>query len=331
MDKLLNEIIKLYDFKSPQFDFIRHNENITYKVTDDNTSYELRIHKPIEGFSLGIYQKDIDTTRCLESEMLLIDYACQHMDAPMQNPLANKAGEFVSIFSDGTPVTILKWVPGYTIDNTAMTTEIGESIGIMIAKLHSCFAQLNIASDNIVRCEIFNRRISRYTYNQKLLDLVKQEIFKAVEKKQIRKDYALIMEETLHIVKNRMDELSDLQNMYGIVHADLSPSNLVLSDGQIVPIDFSLSGFGFYYMDIGMVLSQYNDFGIRNSIKSGYEKVIGKQVLVRYIESFFALGVLLYIACQHDRVCTQNWFGGAIDRWCNTIFTPLNCNRNFVL
>jgi len=56
-----------------------------------------------------------------------------------------------------------------------------------------------------------------------------------------------------------------------------------------------------------------------------------KEVPLRYIEPFFALGVLLFIVCQHDKIYMQDWFGGAVERWRKIIFNPLINNKNFVL
>lgn len=118
----------------------------------------------------------------------------------------------------------------------------------------------------------------------------------------------------------------------GFIHADLSMSNMILTaDNGIVPIDFSLSGVGFYYMDIGMMLSAFNDKNIRRCIKNGYEKEMKTEIPMRYIEAFFAFGVILFIACQHNKVYMEEWFYKAMERWCNTIFTPLINDEAFVL
>ena len=75
MESCMCEALDQYAFTDPQTEFIRHNENITYKITDGTKRYELRIHKPAEGFSLGIYKAGDSRTAYLESEMLLVRYA----------------------------------------------------------------------------------------------------------------------------------------------------------------------------------------------------------------------------------------------------------------
>ncbi|MBZ9686775.1 hypothetical protein G9F72_010605 [Clostridium estertheticum] len=49
---IAKEILSVYPISEPEIQFIRHNENITFKVIDRiyNKHYLLRIHKPsIEG------------------------------------------------------------------------------------------------------------------------------------------------------------------------------------------------------------------------------------------------------------------------------------------
>ena len=227
----------------------------------------IRIHKPVEGFSLEIYQRDSNPFKYLESEMLLVDYASKCINTPMQKSVKNKFGMFVSVLSDGTPVTVLEWVQGNTVENITVTEEIGEDIGTMVAKLHKCFNELDIDWDNEIFSRVLNHEIKRYMYDQQLLSVVEEELSKAMRKGQIEKEQVAIIKDALRVIKNRMDELDVMQGMSGIVPADLSPSNLIFCDKQIVPIDFSLSEYGFYYMDIGMILSQYKDNKIRKSIK----------------------------------------------------------------
>ena len=50
---MLNEAMKHYNFKNPETILIRHNENMTYLVKDDNQRYLLRIHKTADGLDLS--------------------------------------------------------------------------------------------------------------------------------------------------------------------------------------------------------------------------------------------------------------------------------------
>jgi hypothetical protein len=52
---IANDVLSKYPIARPEIQFIRHNENITYKVIDriSNKNYLLRIHKPVMKVCLG--------------------------------------------------------------------------------------------------------------------------------------------------------------------------------------------------------------------------------------------------------------------------------------
>ena len=318
MNNLIKEALFLYDFKAPQLEFIRHNENITYKVVDKDKSYVLRVHKPIEGFSLGIFIVG-DKSKYIKCEMDILNYLHINLNKLIQKPVKNINGDIVGILSDGSPVTVLQWIDGNDLSKTKINEDVAIKIGKLIAWLHQ-------NSDSLIdhlKKNNANNKIDRYMYNQQLLKTVKEQIVIAADKKQISKEQKIIILESLKVIGKRMDELDDIPNMKGFIHADLSQSNLIMADNEIIPIDFSLSGYGYFYMDVGMILSSYKEKNIRKIIKKAYENSIGKEVPICYIDSFFALGVLLFIASQHDKSSNEDWFKGAMERWCNTIFIPL--------
>lgn len=324
MEKIVKEAIEQYEFRNPKLEFIRHNENITYKVIDEYDNYVMRVHKPVEGFSLGILQNDSNMSEYIESEMQLLNYFEKQMSTVIQEPLKNKFGNLVSVLKDGTFATVLKWVEGDAINNIQVSNEVGERIGNMIAKLHICSKSLEFDKT------ISNHDIKRYKYNQAMLSRIDEEFNDIIRLEHIEKEKVMIMKDALAIIKRVMDELDSEQGSSGVIHADLSPSNLILSNTQIVPIDFSLSGTGFYYMDIGLMVSHFSDRELRKSIVNGYEEIMKRKIPLNYIEAFFTLGIFLFIACQHGKVYNQDWFNGALEHWCKTIFIPLINGDSFV-
>jgi len=66
------KVLLHYSVTEPIIEFIRHNENITFKVTNkpDNRSYLLRIHKPISGGLSGLQH----TQNGSQSEMTFLRF-----------------------------------------------------------------------------------------------------------------------------------------------------------------------------------------------------------------------------------------------------------------
>ncbi len=89
--KCFKEVILNYSFNDPIVEFIRHNENITYKVTENATedTYLLRMHKPITKNMQGLQ----NTGEAIQSELEYLLAWSSHSELPVQIPIPNINGE----------------------------------------------------------------------------------------------------------------------------------------------------------------------------------------------------------------------------------------------
>jgi len=71
---MIEEAIKKYNFVNPTSRFVRHNENMTYCITDDNGQFVIRIHKPSNGFSVDFLRLGVAQNKFVESEMEVLTY-----------------------------------------------------------------------------------------------------------------------------------------------------------------------------------------------------------------------------------------------------------------
>ncbi|MFV0399448.1 MAG: phosphotransferase enzyme family protein [Oscillospiraceae bacterium] len=314
----LEQALARYDLGDtpPAATFIRHNENITYRVTAGESSYLLRIHKPIEGFSLGLLEADCAKESLVNGEMeMLLHLASEGI--PAQRPVRSRSGGYVSSLSDGTPCTLLEWLPGESLEQVPLPECFGGSFGGMLGRLHRSLKGL---PDNL----------PRYRYDSALMGRMNSALLSAAEEGHITETQSDSCRRAVDIIRRTMEELEGTED-FGLCHSDLSKSNTLLTGHGIVPIDFSLSGYSCQVMDLGMVFSQYEDAELQRDILSGYEGETGRRVPVRHIQPFYALSVLLFIACQHGRFYREDWFPGAMARWCGTIFDPLAEGKQFIL
>lgn len=332
MDNLLQEALGAYSFEDPDVVFLRHNENRTYKVKDRERSYVLRIHQPVEGYSLGILAACGHPLDYIHSEMRMLEHLHPTSGLPLQQPVRNRQGQRVTKLADGTPVTVMLWIEGFPLSEMDMTPEIAGAIGEAVAGLHLAAKPIELGDEGDFRLPGDSEPLHRYAYTQELLTRTRKELCAAERIGHIASRYLPILVQAVTVIGKRMNELEVIPGSRGYIHADLSRSNLILTlDRQVAPIDFSLSGIGYYWMDIGMLLTAFEDKAIRNRIKGAYEKAMDCTIPTDYIEAFFAFGVILYIACQHPKVSREDWFGKALDRWCSSIFAPLVQGKAFVL
>jgi len=317
----LEEALTLYPLSSPKGELIRHNENMTFQVADGNGPYVLRIHQPVEGFSLEILSAGGDKQQTIQSEMELLSALKIGSPIPVQSPFPCSQGGLVATLADGTPVTLLEWIVGETLENTELTPDLCRSIGVMTAGLHAFFAQ-NRAQ---------HTSLARYRYDRTLLPPIAERIRRAEQGGYIRCEATQSILSALEEMDVRFHALDETQKPI-VVHADLSKSNMILCpDGRIAPIDFSLCGVGHTYMDIGGLFGHIYDDANRLFVLEGYTNAHGDAINMRFVEPYFALNVILFIACQYERSKEWDWYTDAMERWRKDIFIPLAEKTSFLL
>ena len=318
-DKLI-EALGLYCVEKPKAELIRHNENMTYKITDIDRHYVLRIHKPVEGFSPELYNVDQSRKELIKNELDIICALKAGTDLPIQTPIRGINGDLVQVLTDGTPVTLLEWVDGQTVESAGLKPDILKDSGILMAKMHTFFSQK----------EELGKRYIRYNYDQTILPRLAERIESAARTDIVKYEQARTILRALDETRQRFDELDNMQDKY-IVHADLGKSNVIIgADGRLTPIDFSLCGYSHFYMDIGGIYGLNHNDGGRRQIIEGYKTVRNYEINPRYVEPYFALGVVLFIACQYERAKDWDWFSGNMERWRRDIFQPLADKTAFI-
>jgi thiamine kinase-like enzyme len=111
-----------------------------------------------------------------------------------------------------------------------------------------------------------------------------------------------------------------------LIHADLSKSNLIYHEKQIIPIDFSLSGYALPEMDLADMCCSLNDKTLTIYLINGYKSVSKYCPNDLYIDVYFAFSIVLYIAYHHKRFYMDEKSQKSLDRWTDTIIEPI-CNK----
>ena len=128
----------------------------------------------------------------------------------------------------------------------------------------------------------------------------------------------------LGAIGNAIDRLAGEGRNSGVIHADLGFGNILLTENGLIPIDFSLSGYGCFAQDAGMILSNYQKDEDRKNVLEGFRQG-GEAVDEWDAALFLSLSVLLFIGAQHSKYHREQWFQDAVARWCQDLFT--HCAR----
>ena len=301
-DNYIQSALTQYGIPNAKYELLRHNENMTVKVGEQ---YLLRIHKHAEGFtSVPIYE-GFDRDKIRRTELSLL---CHMNECGMrvQSPIPNKAGELLTVLADGTCATMLEWISGHTLDKDDVNYDLSFRIGAMVAQMHQ--AVQNFYPDEIL------------DYDAALCGRIGGKLAQEAESGRLKKKYASVLRAACCVMGNRLEKNQKLL----VVHADLSKSNILITDAGLVPIDFSLFGRGNPMMDIGVLYGSLGSLDHRRAIAEGYRSN-GGEIDFPMLDVCYALNVMLYIIL-HIKTCEEK----NLDRWCNEIFGPLSDGKQLI-
>ncbi|MBD5534457.1 MAG: phosphotransferase [Lachnospiraceae bacterium] len=304
--QMIQEALQFYHFEKTEFSFIRHNENITCKVTADGNDYVLRIHFPMDGFSLKLFEQG-PAESLIRSEIALLLHLSKAAPFPVQKPVQNKFGEYISVLSCGVPAELLQWVDGETLPD--------KDISQYAKELGTLAAQINSATQGFTG--------ERISYSYGLVQRMKSEFAIAQEKSHITQEESSVCCAVLTAIEHIMAELDKQPNSKCLIHADLSPDNIIITSVGLAPIDFSLSGFGYRAQECGMLAFSYDSEEEREIVRTSYEKASGVEIKRQHMNAFGIFSILAFIASQHDRYWTEAWFQESMKKWTSTLFADL--------
>lgn len=312
-EQVAKGVLSLYPISDPAIEFIRHNENITLKITDQlsDKKYLLRIHKPSTDGLFGVQH----TREGLQSEVALLQELHRNQVLTVQVPVANLSGDYVTeCAADGLPpcfATLLEWIDGPTLtlqeDNVR---EIVFAIGESLARFHE-FTRANPPAN----------RDARPKYDAERIDFAIEELQYGVESGLFRPEHYEVMKEVLAAVKNQIEELDAQGGARGLIHADVQLGNVVIHQGAPCLIDYCLSGFGYYLFDVGSA-SCILESGLRATLLEGYAsttKTAFTRDMIRQIEGFIFMDILISYAFFVRDAGRNRWIKDHAPKLCDTL------------
>ncbi|MEK5025864.1 phosphotransferase enzyme family protein [Paenibacillus sp. FSL M7-1046] len=303
------EVLALYSISEPAIEFIRHNENMTFKVTDtsDDKQYLLRIHKPATAGLFGIQH----TLEGLKSEMYLLQGLSQKNSLRVQKPSVNREGQFVSEYTanefGSCYATLLEWIEGSTL--TLQEDNIGQivfALGEKLADLHHFSRESALPA------------LTRPVYDAARIDSAIEELKYGIEASLYSQEHYEIIREVLEYVKGQLRDL-DAQQEWGLIHADVQLGNVIITNEGPCYIDFGLFGYGYYLFDLGSA-SSILPSELRQTLLLGYaSRSTFTFDQVRYIEGLIFMDIFIsYLFFIHD-FDRNGWIKEDAAKVCDTL------------
>lgn len=276
---IAKEILSTYPISDPEIQFIRHNENITFKITDqaDNKQYLLRIHKPV---TEGLFGQQ-HTLAGVKSEIEILQELKRKNLLRAQGPVANNFGEYITEcnlenFNHSCYATLLEWIEGHILTpEEGNLKEIAFAIGESLALFHESLRGIKPSKDFI-----------RPIYDADRINSTIDELKYCVEVNLFNIEQYEIIKKVLLLVKKQANELNLRGNAFGLIHADMQLNNIVVSNGKPCIIDLGFCGFGYYVFDLGSAATLFPS-DLRQAFLQGYSS-----------KSYFSFDDVKYIEGQ---------------------------------
>lgn len=312
---VLNKALQHYSIEEPEIEFIRHNENLTCKVTEKKSGnpYLLRLHKPVSPNLKGVQS----TPEAVQSELEFLRAWSVHSDLPAQTPVASRKGEWVttvSVDQEEAACTVLRWIEGEVVPKRGLDNEeAARNLGSRIAELH-----------------LFSRSFQPGIRPEYGIDWVTGMLGKLRIGEQegilSQNDFQMI-EQTISMMMSRMTLWEQKKENWGFIHADINFSNLIRSSKGISFIDFSLSGYGYYAMDVAMGALLVKG-ELRDELLSGYSERITSEVNLEQLEAFMFLAIIGYYSFVVDQPDQQEWIKEHVSGLVENLCKPLLSNKS---
>lgn len=211
------------------------SENATFKIVTPKQNYAMRLHR-------SGYHDKID----IESELLWLDALS---DAGIQVPQAipTKQGERVQSITldDGSTrfAVLFHWV-----DGQMPTIEVDPKAFFELGKIT---AQLHQHARQWKRPDSFRRII----WNHQTMVTEQAHWGRWQEAPHLKASDHEIIQTTMDHVAHTIQDYGQSPERYGLIHADLRLTNLLLHHGQTRVIDFDDCGMGWFMHDLAAAIS----------------------------------------------------------------------------
>ncbi len=216
-------------------------------------------------FTLRIYRAGTSIAK-IRSEVHWLKALWNRAQIKTLSPVLGRDGEMIqSITPNDLPTryaTVCDWILGETLHahfETEKTPELIRNLGTMAGRMHQ-------VSETLELPQWFTRpRYDMEWINEKIKTALGSDTDASAE--ELAKLSSLSSRFSQFVT-----EQGEGRDVFGLIHSDLEPHNIIISDGQPCPIDVVEFGFGYYISDI-LTLSRHFSEDEQPIFFEGYQEV----------------------------------------------------------
>lgn len=229
--------------------------NMLFFVDTEDARFTLRLYRA----GTSIYE--------IRSEIYWLQALWNRERVKTLSPVAGRDGQMIQCISpNDLPsryATLYDWIPGETLNSlpdAEKTSELIRSLGVMVGRMHHVSETLELPHwFTRPRCD---------------LDWVPSKVQAALGNDSMnsspeeRARLSALLSRFSRFVAERGEE----RDVFGPIHSDLEPHNIIVSDGHLCPIDVRQFGFGYYLSDI-LTISRHLSEDEQAVFFEGYQEI----------------------------------------------------------
>lgn len=293
MNSVVQNACRVWGFSGAKTELVAARENAVYRVHTDRQTYALRLHR--KG-----YRSDAE----LCSELAWMDRVARG-GLKVPKPVASPSGEMLHVV-DGVQIDVLNWLDGQTVTEF-LAEAVPSAQEALYHQIGRQMAQMHIVCDAWPIPEGFERCAwDRHGLlgESPLWDRFWCNPALSMNDRALFQTFRATADSLLAQCEDDLD--------YGLIHADLVGSNMLVHDGEVRFIDFDDGGFGYRLFDIATALGKLSSEAhfpmLKRGFLQGYTAV--RPIALDHLDLFLAIRAATYVGWNISRMHEQ----GAIVR-----------------
>jgi Ser/Thr protein kinase RdoA (MazF antagonist) len=269
--RLAQAALEAYGLTGARLTFLQYEGNVIYRVDIPGSTPDAN---ELGSYINNRYVLRILTTSDLQavsSELTWLAALSQDAGLPVPEPIPTLDGKLLTTITipdvpQGKIVSIMRWIDGHRLTKGFRPHHL-QAWGQMVARLHK-FAANWQPPKGFTRphwdwAGQLGGRDFRYPVDELLASMPRR----------LQEPFQIVSQQT----KKVMQDLGKRPDVYGMIHSDMYPENILFKAGKVFPIDFEDCGFGYWMWDVAVALCYWpwteDWYWMRDAFLDGYAQI----------------------------------------------------------
>jgi Ser/Thr protein kinase RdoA (MazF antagonist) len=280
--------LEAYGLGEARLTFLQYTANIVYRVDVPGWAKAESRQSPYVPNRYLLRVLYTNRLEAVKGEMTWLAALRREANLPVPEPVPTRDGDLVTrIAIPGVPqgrlVSLMRWIDGRRI-STGLRPAHFRAWGRVVARLHAFAAGWQPPEGFKRPVWDWEGQLGGRYFHCSVEELV------ASMPGHLREPFQIVSREARQV----MDSLGTGPDVYGLIHSDMYPENVLFKDGEAYPIDFEDCGFGYWLWDIAVALCLWpwteEWYWMRDAFLDGYSGVrVLPESQLQHLDLFMAV------------------------------------------